>query len=117
MRVAVVGTSVGSAWIVSSLDPAVPFFAAGLDGTVKELFRDDPNVHVLPGDWRETLAREAPFDLLFLDAAGVVGEEVLGLLAPRGLVVSRERLDHPDLAATEVPVSAREALILAVRSR
>lgn len=133
------GAGVGAAWIVSALDPAVPFFTAELDeglaAAVGELFRDDPNVHVLAGDWHETLPREAPFDLVFLDAAkqrpDLDGEQALGLLAPRGLVVLDDLtpgrrdadpvrefwLGHPDLEAAEVRVSAREAVILAVRSR
>lgn len=127
VRVAEVGTGagVGAAWMVSALDPAVPFFTAevdeGLASAAAELFRDDPNVHVLPGDWRATLPREAPFDLVFVDAAVLDGEGVLGVLAPRGIVVSAlERdfwLGHPDLEAAQVSVSAREAVILAVRSR
>lgn len=126
-RVAEIGTGagVGAAWIVSALDPGVPFFTAdrdpGLAAAAAELFREDPNVHVLPGDWREMLAPEAPFDLVFLDAAEADGVEVLRVLAPRGLVISGlERdfwLGHPDLQAAEVSVSAREAVILAVRSR
>jgi predicted O-methyltransferase YrrM len=126
-RVAEIGTGagVGAAWIVSALDPAVPFFTAerdeGLAAAAAELFRDDPNVHVLPGDWREALSPEAPFDLVFLDAAEVEGEDVVGLLAPRGLVISGFQrgfwLGHPDLEAAEVYLSAREAVILAVRSR
>jgi predicted O-methyltransferase YrrM len=126
-RVAEIGTGagVGAAWMVSALDPAVPFFTAerdaGLAAAAAELFREDPNVHVLPGDWRELLPREAPFDLVFLDAADLDGEEALGVLSPRGLVISGLQrgfwLGHPDLQAAEVSVSAREALILAVRSR
>jgi predicted O-methyltransferase YrrM len=126
-RVAEIGTGagVGAAWIVSALDPAVPFFTAehddGLAAAAAGLFRDDPNVHVLCGDWRETLPREAPFDLVFADSADLDGEEVLGMLSPRGLVISGAQrefwLHHPDLEAAEVSVSAREAVILAVRSR
>jgi predicted O-methyltransferase YrrM len=126
-RVAEIGTGagVGAAWIVSALDPAVPFFTAeseeALAAAAAELFRDDPNVDVLLGDWRETLPVEAPFDLVFVDAHEVDGEEILGLLAPRGLVISGFQrgfwLGHPDLEAAEVSVSAQEAVILAVRSR
>jgi predicted O-methyltransferase YrrM len=140
VRVAEIGTAagVGTAWMVSALDPVVPFFTAevdeGLASAAAELFRDDPNVHVLAGDWHETLPREAPFDLVFLDAVKQHperdGEQVLGLLAPRGLVVLDDLtpgrrpdpvrefwLGHPDLEAAEVSVSAQEAVILAVRSR
>lgn len=130
LRVAEIGSGVGvgAAWIASALDPTVPFFTAevdeGLAAAVAELFREDPNVHVLAGDWRETLPREAPFDLVVVDSGGPAGEHVIGLLTPRGLVAlpasAPERelwLSHPDLATAEVSVSASEALILAVRSR
>lgn len=139
-RVAELGTGagVGAAWIVSALDPAIPFFTAEADprlaAAARKLFGADDNVHVLEGDWNEVLPPQAPFDLVFLDAAkqrpDLDGEDVLGLLTPRGLVVlddltpGRETADpvrefwlgHPDLAAVEVAVSRREAVILAVRS-
>lgn len=116
LRVAAISAgTVGAAWIVSALDPSVPFFTTEADA---ELFRDDENVYVLE---RETLAREAPFDLVFL-AAGSDPAQVLGLLAPRGLVVvappgSTSWAGHPELAAAEVAVGPGEAVILAVRSR
>ena len=140
-RVAETGTGVGygAAWIVSALDPSVPFFTAELDesraAAAAELFRDDPHVHVLPGDWHEVLPEHAPFDLLFHDGSkrrpDLDGEETLRLLAPRGLVVlddlTPERqapddvrafwLHHPELAAAEVQVSPRESVILAARCR
>lgn len=141
LRVAEMGTGagVGAAWIVSALDPTVPFFTAEADdrlaAAAAELFRDDPNVQVLSGDWRETLPPEAPFDLVFLDAAkqrpDLDGEQVVRMLAPRGLVVLDDLtpgrggpdpvrefwLGHGELAASEVYMSAREAVIVAVRSR
>jgi len=140
-RVAETGTGVGygSAWIVSALEPAVPFFTAELDdgraAAAAQLFRDDENVRVFAGDWHDVLPEHAPFDLLFHDGSkrrpDLDGEETLRLLAPRGLVVlddmtpGREGpdpvrdfwLDHPELAATEVQVSPREAVIFAVRTR
>src|SRR4029077_463059 len=56
------------------------------------LFAEDENVIVLRGDWHELLPPEAPFDLLFYDGGGkqrpdLDGEQVVGLLAPRGTVV------------------------------
>lgn len=140
-RVAETGTGagVGAAWLVSALDPAVPFFTAELDAgraaAARGLFEEDENVHVLAGDWHDVLPQHAPFDLLFHDGSkrrpDLDGEETLGLLAPRGLIVmddltpGREGLDlvrefwlgHPELAAVEIAVSPREAVILAVRSR
>jgi predicted O-methyltransferase YrrM len=117
LRVAEIGSGgLAAAWIVSALDPAVPFFTA--DREAAELFQGDSNVHVLPGEWRETLPPEAPFDLVYL-ADEAAPEEVLGLLAPRGLVVARGRagLDHPALAAAEIAVGPGEAVLLAVRTR
>ncbi len=140
-RVAETGTGVGygAAWIVSALDPSVPFFTAELDearaAAAGDLFRGDENVHVLAGDWHDALPEHAPFDLLFHDGSkrrpDLDGDATLGLLAPRGLIVMDDLtpgrsgpdpvrefwLNHPDLAATELQVSPREAVILAVRAR
>ena len=132
-RVAEIGTGagVGAAWLVSALAPDIPFFTAELDparaGAARELFRDDANVHVLAGDWRQTLPSEAPFDLLFFDAAKQLrpredGELAIGLLAPGGLAVLDDLipsvrevwLEHPALAAIEVGL-ATTSVILAVR--
>lgn len=132
------GTGVGAAWIVSALAPEVPFFTTELDAArasaVADLFADDPNVRVLAGDWRELLPREAPFDLVFFDAAKHLrpredGELVVGLLAPGGLAVLDDLtpgvaghdpirdfwLGHPELAAAEVLTAPGAAAILAVR--
>lgn len=140
-RVGETGTGVGygAAWIVSALDPAVPFFTAELDperaAAATELFRDDEHVRVLAGDWHDVLPPHAPFDLLFHDGSKREperdGEETLRLLAPRGLIVMDDLtpdrpgpdavrdfwLEHPDVAATELRVSEQEAVIVAVRSR
>lgn len=140
-RVAETGTGagVGAAWIVSALDPAVPFFTAerdpGLAAAAAGLFAEDPNVRVLEGDWHDVLPAHAPFDLLFHDGSkrrpDLDGEETLRLLSPRGLVVLDDLtpgrpgpdpvrqfwLGHPELAAAELRVSDREAVILAVRTR
>ena len=140
-RVGETGTGVGygAAWIVSALDPAVPFFTAELDAeraaAAAELFEGDEHVRVLAGDWHEVLAPHAPFDLLFHDASKREperdGEETLRLLGPRGMIVMDDLtpdrpgpdavrdfwLEHPDVAATELRVSAAEAVIVGVRSR
>jgi predicted O-methyltransferase YrrM len=132
-RVAEIGTGagVGAAWLVSALAPDVPFFTAADNPTraaaAGALFRDDPDVHVLAGDWRRTLPAEAPFDLLFVAAAKHLrpredGELAIGLLAPGGLAVlddlsppTREVwLDHPALAAIEIGL-ATAFVILAAR--
>jgi predicted O-methyltransferase YrrM len=140
-RVAETGTGVGygAAWIVSALDPSVPFYTAELDedraAAAAELFRDDGHVHVLAGDWRDVLGRHAPFDLLFHDGSkrrpDLDGEETLRLLAPRGLIVLDDLtpgrlgpdavrdfwLDHREVMGIELQVSPREAVIVAVRTR
>ncbi|MBA3347783.1 MAG: class I SAM-dependent methyltransferase [Actinobacteria bacterium] len=133
-RVAEIGTgaAVGAAWIVSALAPQVPFFTAELDperaAAAAELFRDDENVHVLLGDWRETLPPEAPFDLLFFDAAKHLrpredAELAIGLLSPGGLAVLDDLTDpvndvwltHPALAAVRLATNEADTTILAVR--
>jgi predicted O-methyltransferase YrrM len=134
VRVAGIGTGagVGAAWLVSALAPGVPFFAAEPDlsraDATRELFRDDPNVHVLAGDWRRTVPAEAPFDLLFVAAATHLrpredGELAIGLLAPGGIAVLGDLspavrevwLEHPALAATEVGLAATSVILAARR--
>lgn len=133
------GVGVGAAWIVSALDPSVPFVTAELDAeradAARGLFDADPNVTVLAGDWHDVLPPHAPFDLLFHDGSkrrpDLDGDQVLGLLAPRGTIVMDDLtpgrvgpdsvrdfwIGHPEIAAVEVAVSPREAAIVAVRSR
>jgi predicted O-methyltransferase YrrM len=137
LRVAEIGSGAGlrGAWIVSALDPDVPFVTVERDerraAAVATLFRQDLSVRVLAGDWRELLPEEAPFDLLCVDAAEVKQEveTLLGFLAPRGTTVlddssdgrlglderRRAWLEHPELAAVEVPISAASAVVVAVR--
>lgn len=130
------GTGVGAAWIVSALPTQTPFFTAERDSVraaaVTALFADDPNVHVLAGDWRELLPAQAPFDLVFFDAAKQErpqedGALVVGLLAPGGIAVLDDLtpgrpgpdpvrdfwLGHRDLVATEVLTAPENATILA----
>jgi predicted O-methyltransferase YrrM len=132
------GTGVGAAWIVSALSADVPFLTAELDeeraAAAAELFHEDEHVRVLHGDWRETLPPEAPFDLVFFDAAKQLrpredGELVVGLLAPGGLAVLDDLtpgrpgpdpvrklwLEDERLAATEILVTPASSVILAVR--
>ena len=132
-RVAEIGTGcgVGSAWILSALDPEVPFVTVELDAQraaeAAELLAGDENATVLAGDWREVLAAQAPFDLLFADGGrSKYEEQVLGLLAPGGtlllddLTPGRDRSDpvrelwlgHPRLLAAEVQISPHEAAIV-----
>ena len=139
-RVAEIGTGygVGAAWILAALAPSVPFFTVEPDAAraaaAAALFREDANVQVVRGDWREVLPSLAPFDLLFYDGGGKQhperdGEEVVALLVPGGLVVLDDLtpgrpgpdpvrafwLGHPRLAATEVMTTPATAAIVAVR--
>ena len=140
-RVAEIGTGVGvgAAWIVSALAPDVPFYTVELDpqlaAAAAELFSEDPNVRVLVGDWHDLLLQEAPFDLVFLDAAkqrpDLDGEQALGLLAPGGTVVLDDLtpgrpgpdpvrdfwLRRADLSATEILTTPHTAAIVGVRTR
>jgi predicted O-methyltransferase YrrM len=133
------GVGVGAAWIVSALSPDASFVTAEIDPeratSAAELFDEDENVHVLKGDWHDVLPVHAPFDLLFHDGSkrrpDVDGEETLGLLAPRGTIVMDDLtpgragqdpvrefwLGHERVAAVELIVSPREAVIVAVRTR
>ena len=137
LRVAELGTGVGvgAAWMVSALPTEVPFVTVELDGAraadAAELFREDEDVRVLHGDWRELLPPEAPFDLLFVDSGPFKADPSLpGLLAPGGTVVLDDLtpgrtddpvrdlwLGHPDFAATELLVTPAMAVIVAVRVR
>jgi predicted O-methyltransferase YrrM len=125
------GTAVGSAWILSALDPDVAFVTVELDEDrareAAELLAEDAGARVLHGDWRELLPAEAPFDLLFADGGRAKAhEDVAGLLAPGGILVLDDLtpgyadpdpvrelwLGHPRLVATELQVSSTEAVIV-----
>lgn len=135
-RAAEIGTGAGvrAAWIVSALGPEVPFAGVEHDPRLAEaartLFRDDPNVRILCGDWRAELPREAPFGLLVAAASGGWTRDdvrqVVELLAPGATLVVRAEggtadrtpghwLEHPALAAVEVTSPA--AVIVAARRR
>ncbi|HEY8104276.1 MAG TPA: class I SAM-dependent methyltransferase [Gaiellaceae bacterium] len=132
-RVAEIGTGcgVGSAWIVSALDPDVAFLTVELDeqraADAAELLAEDESATVLLGDWREVLLAEAPFDFLFADGGKAkYEEELVGLLAPGGMLVLDDLtpgyadpdplrelwLQHRRLVAVELQVSPREAVIV-----
>jgi predicted O-methyltransferase YrrM len=130
------GTGLGAAWITAALPPGARLFTAELDqeraAAVAGLFAGDADVRVLAGDWRETLPPLAPFDLVFFDATKQVrpredGELVAGMLAPGATVVMDDLspgrpvegdavrefwLRHPRVAAVELQVSSREAVIV-----
>jgi len=125
------GCGVGSAWILSALDPAIPFVTVELDpgraAAVTDLLAADENATVLAGDWQELLPGEGPFDLLFADGGrSKYSEELVGLLVPGGTLVLDDLtpgyeepdpvrelwLDHRRLLATELRISPREAVIV-----
>jgi len=130
------GAGVGAAWIVSALAPGTPFVSVELDpgraAAAATLFRDDPDVRILAGDWRDLLPPEAPFDLLFVaaDEAKDDVDAVAGLMAPGGTAVLGEVaydpttldprraawLHHPGLAAVEIWVTPARRAILALRT-
>ena len=128
------GVGVGTAWLASALPPGVPLFTVESDpgraAAVRGLFADDPDVHVLEGDWTE-LGSEAPFDLLFVDARPAkASHATVDLLAPGGTAVLDDLtpgyadpdpvrelwLGHAGLAAVEVTLTPSLAAIVAVRS-
>jgi predicted O-methyltransferase YrrM len=131
------GAGVGAAWIVSALPPETPFFSAEvvpeLAGAVATVFVEDPNVTVLSGSWRDVLPREAPFDLLFVDADSAKDdvEAMVGLLVPGGTAMlddvwrdpaaaaggdRREAwLHHPRLATIELWVTPVRRALVSVR--
>jgi predicted O-methyltransferase YrrM len=129
------GAGVGAAWIVSALEPGVPFVTvehhASLATAAGELFSGDTDVRVLVGDWREVMPREAPFDFLFVDAHDAKDDPdgVLGLLAPRATVVLDDFwrdpalpdarrdgwLKHPELTAIHLRVTPERGAVVAVR--
>lgn len=136
-RVGEIGTGVGigTAWMASALPPGVPLYTVESDpsraAAARELFADDPDVRVIEGDWRE-LEAEAPFDLLFVDAAPAKADPgAVGLLAPGGTAVLDDLtpgyadpdpvrelwLGHRHLAAVELAVSPTFAVVVAVRAR
>lgn len=131
------GTGVGTAWLASALPPGVPLYTVELDPRLAEaaaaLFVDDPDVHVLTGDWRSALPPHAPFDLVFVDGGRAKDDPdgVLGLTAPGATVVMddfsadwdgadprRERwLDHPRVATIEVGTGGNACALVAVVRR
>jgi predicted O-methyltransferase YrrM len=89
-----------------------------------------PNVEALAGDWREALRGRGPFGLVFADGGAYPWDEILGLLAPQGLLVKDDLtpgrplagdpvreflLRDPRLVAVEILTTPSSAAIVAVR--
>lgn len=91
------GAGVGSAWIISGLNPGVPFNTVETDGrlaaTTTELFNQYPNVKVYHEDWRQSFVSDGPYDLIFADGGGVGSADqsdwpaIQELLVPGGTMV------------------------------
>ena len=138
-RVAEIGTGagVGTAWLASALPPGAPLFSAEIEPRLARaaahLFADDPDVHVLTGDWRLALPPHAPFDLLFVDGGGAKDDPdaVLGLAAPGATIVMddfsatwegpdprRERwFGHPRVVSVELGTGGDARVLVAVVRR
>jgi predicted O-methyltransferase YrrM len=87
------GCGVGAAWLASAAREGSSIITVELDNqladAVSELFRDDPRVSVVTGDWR-SLGAHGPFSLLFLDVSDAKrsgADDVADLLEPGGVVV------------------------------
>ena len=133
-RVAEIGTSYGDGAkaIVAALPPGTSFVTVELDPERAAQARAalaGTEAQVLEGDWRDQLPQLGPFDVLFADG-GTGYDEVVGLLAPGGLLVkddltpgaptegdaTREALLlDPRLEATEIMVTPEMACIVATR--
>lgn len=138
-RVAKIGScaGAGTAWIAAALPPDVPLFAVESDrdraAAVRAVFADDPDVHVLEGDWCDVLLPEAPFDLVVVDARSADGDldDVLGLVAPGATLVLDDLsaepgapdpvrdqwLGDPRIVAVEVGTGGTSLSIVAVVRR
>jgi predicted O-methyltransferase YrrM len=131
------GTGVGTAWLAAGLAPGVPLFTAELDprlaAAAAEVFADDPDVHVLEGDWRVVLPAHAPFDLMYVDGGRAKDDPdaILGLATPGATIVMddfsadwpgpdprRTRwFAHPRVTATEIGTGGNAGAIVAVVRR
>ena len=131
------GTGVGTAWLAAALAPGTPVYTAEPDETLAReaaiLFADDPDVHVLAGDWRTVLPPHAPFDLIFVDGGRAKDDPdaVLGLTAPGATLVMdvfsvdwqgpdprRERwFTHPRMTTVELGTGGNARVLVAVVRR
>ena len=131
------GVGVGTAWLASGLVPGVPLYTTEADEAraraAESLFRDDADVYVLHGPWRDVLPEHGPFDLLFYDGGRKQfpeeeGDEVVALLSPGGTVVlddfreQREQdpvlefwLGHERLTGIELALTPAMRAIVCVR--
>jgi predicted O-methyltransferase YrrM len=85
------GTGVGAAWIASAMPTDAALLTVEFDEdrarAVQRLFADDGRVTVVHGDANVVMAREVPFDLLFVDGGLPISEAVVDLVRVGGQVV------------------------------
>jgi predicted O-methyltransferase YrrM len=136
---------VGTAWLASGMSPTIRLVSVEIEPdrarAAADLLAPLKNVEVLCGDWTES-RRSAPYGLIFSDGGPKREPDAPDLLAPLlrpgGLVVlddftpesawtDQERqewshdptrltwLEHPGYLCTEVQLSARASVLLAVR--
>jgi predicted O-methyltransferase YrrM len=86
------GCGVGAAWLRSGAPKSTRVITAevdpGLAHGVMDMFADD-DIDVMHADWA-SLAEQAPFSLVFLDAASAKSsprEELIALVEPGGMIV------------------------------
>ncbi|MGW8375631.1 class I SAM-dependent methyltransferase [Streptomyces sp. ODS28] len=135
------GFGVGTAWLRSGLHGGAELLTVERDpgraDGAAELFRADPQLTVLTGDWT-LLRRHAPYDLFFCDGGGKREDPdgVVDLLAPGGVLILDDfspshqwpplfngapdelriaYLTHPSLHAAEVQVAPAASVIIATR--
>lgn len=136
------GCGYGTAWIASGLQSGTMLYTIEIEEQlardVQMLFADHPQVRVLHGDWRE-LTAYGPFDLLFADGGGAKRNnqhDIIEMVRIGGIIVlddltpeeywPDEWKGRPDdvrefwlktdrVVSTEIRVTERDAVILAVR--
>lgn len=136
-RICELGTAcgVGTAWIEFGMRPGGRLLTVEHDvGRARgagAIFRDNPAIEVLEGDWSRALER-GPFDMLFSDSgvkrAAGDPEKLLPMLSAGGLLLlddftpgrsgdpARQMwLEHPAYRAVEVTLSDDAAAILATK--
>ncbi len=138
------GCGVGLAWMCSAVDRSTRLVSVERDperaAAAADLFRAEPNVTVLTGDWPD-LGAHGPFDLLVLDGGGggkdgTSPADPMRFLTSAGCLVIDDFtpsaawpplhdgavdtarlhwLEHPSLLATEIRTSATASTLVAVR--
>jgi predicted O-methyltransferase YrrM len=136
------GLGVGSAWILSAIQPHVQFVSVDLEEHKVKLVRNNlnhPQATFICGDWKE-LIKSGPFQFVFADAAAaksIEGELLIDILEVGGLLfmddftpeehwpeqwrgkrdpVREFWLNHENLSATEIFLTPTSSAILAAKN-